>query len=255
MKNIVKGSEPSLLLQYRQRSPLNNWKQFKNSTSRTDQVKKEITSNQGGICAYCEIDLKEADSNEKSDFRVEHFHPKSDDTTSYNWHLDWQNLLGCCHGGSQRDVVDTGKRFSSPDHSCDVPKDKKNLTGKILNPLQLPAFPPVFSCNRTTGELNVSLVNCQAGGVSDVQASNTINELRLNADRLTTFRSAVLNELNDRLQAYSGAGMEVGAARRLLADQFLRKNQKGHWQPFFSAIRSYLGQDAEQHLQNIGYKG
>lgn len=258
MKNIIKGPEPSLLLQYRQCSPNNSWEHFQRArrkSSRRHEVKNAITSDQGGICAYCEIDLKEADSNGNADFRVEHFHPKSDNSTSHNWHLDWQNLLGCCHGGSQHGVVDSAKRFSSPDHSCDVPKGKKNLTGKILNPLQLPAFPPVFSCSRTTGELSVNEQNCQEHGISVAQANNTIIELRLDADRLTSFRSAVLNDLNERLQAYSRAGMDIGVARQHLAAALLNKNAKGHWPPFFTAIRSFLGRDAEQHLRNTGYSG
>ncbi|MGO3408549.1 hypothetical protein [Marinomonas sp.] len=72
-----------------------------------------------------------------------------DNTPSRNWHLDWQNLLGCCHGGSQRNVVDASQRFTSPESSCDVPKGEKNLDDVILNPLHIPAFPKFFTSIRS----------------------------------------------------------------------------------------------------------
>lgn len=91
MKNIVKGQEPHLLANYVQANSTNTWEQCVRSPTRRDAIQKEIRLNQGGLCAYCEIDLKPADANGHADFRVEHFHPKSD-TTTHNWHLDWQNL-------------------------------------------------------------------------------------------------------------------------------------------------------------------
>ena len=62
---------------------------------------------------------------------MEHFYPKSEtDFAVHNYHLDWQNLLGVCHGGSQPNVEDAEERFSKRkiDRSCDVPKGGKLLT-------------------------------------------------------------------------------------------------------------------------------
>ncbi len=218
-------------------------------------MQTQLKANQGGICAYCEIDLKEKDSQGEADFRVEHFHPKSDDTTSHNWHLDWQNLLGCCHGGSQRNVTDAGTRFTSPDNSCDVPKDNKNFDGIILNPLQLPAFPALFSCNRSSGELTVNANSCARAGIASEQAQNTITELRLNATRLTRLRKAALDHLNTQMRLRLQTGIDIGMARQQLAQAQLRKDGKQHWPAFFSSIRSYLGHEAEQHLLQSGYVG
>jgi len=255
MKRVLKGIEPPLLTQYRSNTPANTWEKFKQSSSRRQQLKKLITEHQGGLCAYCEIDLKDADAHGNADFRVEHFHPKSDTSTGHNWHLDWNNLLGCCHGGSNSKVVDAHKRFTSPNLSCDVPKAHKDLTGTILNPLELPAFPAIFKCDRVSGELSVITNNCATAGIPEIQAEQTLTELCLNAERLTDFRKAVLQKLNEEIAQRVNSGMGIDQARRTLAAQQLRKNSKGHWPPFFSSIRSYLGADAEQHLQSINYNG
>lgn len=208
-----------------------------------------------GICAYCEIDLRDKDASGNADFRVEHFHPKSDTSTPYNWHLDWQNLLGCCHGGSQSTVTDTANRFTSPDHSCDIPKGSKNLDAVILNPLLLPASHAFFSCDRSSGELKVNIAHCQSAAVSEVKAQQTIAELELNSPRLNRFRLTLLNQLNSELQSAMTKGTTLDAAIQKLAQAHLRKNAQQHWPAFFTSIRSYLGSEAENHLQTIGYNG
>lgn len=263
MKKIVKGIEPPILLKCRIRNPAYNWKQFKKysklysviSRSYDNPVTDQLNRDQGGVCAYCEINLIEKDSSGDADFRVEHFHPKSDTSTQHNWHLDWNNLLGCCHGGSQRNVVDAGHRFTSPDNSCDVPKGNKNLDSIILSPLQLPAFPNLFGCARATGILVVNTTNCQIANVSEVRAGNTISELKLDAPRLNKFRKQVLDKLNDDLSNLVKQGLSIGQARMRLAQVYLCKNAKMQWPAFFTSIRCYLGAEAEEHLRNIGFNG
>jgi uncharacterized protein (TIGR02646 family) len=154
MKNIVKGKEPSVLQQYATRNPGHSWSQFRKDRARCLSVQQQLLSDQGGLCAYCEIDLKGASGNAQADLRVEHFHPKSDTLAAHNWHLDWQNLLAVCHGGSRQDIVDAAERYTSPDHSCDVPKADHDWDVQILNPLLLPAFPSLFRYDRSTGVAN-----------------------------------------------------------------------------------------------------
>ncbi|WP_442915644.1 retron system putative HNH endonuclease [Marinobacter sp. C2H3] len=214
-----------------------------------------MRADQGFLCAYCEIDLIEKAANGDADFRVEHFHPKSDHKGPLNWNLEWQNLLGCCHGGSQRTVADAATRFTSPDTSCDIPKADKNLDGVILNPIHLPAFPAVFSCSRSTGELSVLAAHCVKAGVNVQQAEQTIRELNLNAPRLNRLRQQVLNQLNRDLQTLLQRGVAMGNARQQLAAVYLTKSANGKWRAFFTAIRSYLGSDAERHLKRSGYRG
>jgi len=255
VKHIPKGLEPEKLANYRLGKPANTWQQFARTEHRRLTVQDQLKKDQGWLCAYCEIDLIDKTVDGEADFRVEHFHPKSDKASGHNWHLDWQNLLGCCHGGSQSTVADAATRFTSPDTSCDVPKGNKNLDGIILNPIHLPAFPALFSCSRSSGELSVLEQNCRVSGVDVEQAEKTIQELNLNAPRLNRLRKQVLNELNRQLRTFIEQGQDVGLARKKLARVHLSRNQAGRWQAFFTAIRSYLGSDAEQHLEDSGYQG
>ena len=255
MKKVSKGIEPALLEGYRTAKPTNTWEQFKHSKTRREETQSQLVVDQGGLCAYCEIDLLPKAGTDEADFRVEHFHPKSDQTTAHNWHLDWQNLLGCCHGGSQKNVVDAANRFTSPDHSCDVPKGKRVLDNVILNPLHLPAFPRLFSCERATGHLTVDSDNCDQANVSVAKAQNTIDELNLDAERLKRLRKAVLNDLNDQIRARVAQGMSIGDVRENFAKAILRKNASGHWPKFFTSIRSYLGNEAEKQLRKSHYSG
>ena len=228
---------------------------IQNSLANREQVRDQLRKDQGGLCAYCEIDLIESDNTGDADFRAEHFHPKSDTSTAHNWHLDWGNLLGCCHGGSHRNVADTGNRFTSPDTSCDVPKENKNLDDVILNPLFLPASPAIYQCDRSTGEISVIAANCQSLGVPEIQAQNTINELHLIAPRLNRLRKTVLDDLNSRIASRVAQGDDISATRTYFSKVYLNKNANGNWPKFFTSIRSYLGSDAERHLQNIGFNG
>jgi uncharacterized protein (TIGR02646 family) len=218
-------------------------------------VQQRLLSDQGGICAYCEIDLKGSDAHAHADLRVEHFHPKSDRSTPHNWHLDWQNLLAVCHGGSQRDVVDAAQRFTSPDHSCDVPKLDNDWDALICNPLHLPARPALFRFERSSGAMNVDRAACLAAGVDAERAQATIGNLQLDGRRLRDLRKPVLEKLNEELYSLTAAGMPLPDARQRLARILLRRDAEGRWPAFFSAIRSYLGEAAEQQLRAIGYRG
>lgn len=264
MKKIVKGVEPPKLLSYHQHFPANDWEQFRRNNrqnGRYTEVKDHLITDQGGLCAYCEIDLKQAvQSGDKDDFRVEHFHPKSDNSSGHNWNLDWNNLLGCCHGGSERDVIDgtstnRSSRYTSPDHSCDVPKGGQNWDNIILNPLALPALPLLFEFARSNGAISTHQHNCTEANVDQQKAQNSIDYLRLDSPRLRRLRREALDTINLNLQSKIQSGMTLDEARSDIARRMLRKNAAGHWPAFFSAIRSYLGQAAEEQLDSIGYQG
>lgn len=255
MKGVNKGAEPSKLAQFRTRNPNSTWNAFRSDKPSRVELQICIKFEQGGLCAYCEINLKEPDGNGEADFRVEHFHPKSDGSATHNWHLDWQNLLGCCHGGSQANVVEAGERHSSPDHSCDVPKGNENWDDVILNPLNIPHTPILFSFNRTDGAISLNNDNCDQVGVDKVKAQATIDNLRLDSDRLRRLRKAALDNVNDSLKELIAEGMKIEDARSRLARGLLRKNDQDHWPAFFSSLRDYLGSAAEHQLTDIGYIG
>lgn len=255
MKNIIKGAEPHALKQYVAATPNNSWEQFTKKEPRRSSVQQQLISDQGGICAYCEIDLKPATGNAQADFRVEHFHPKSDNARGHNWHLDWQNLLAVCHGGSQTDVVDAVLRHTSPNHSCDVPKGNNDWDAIILNPLSLAATPGLFRFERSTGAIQVDPQSCQKAAVDIAKAQATVDNLHLDSARLRNLRKPILDLLNQRLLSMVETGMPLEEARQRLARAALTKNANQHWPAFLSAIRYYLGEAAEQHLQAIGYTG
>lgn len=255
MKKILKSLEPSTLTTYRTSNPNNDWEQFRRNTSRKRDIQTQLKLDQGGLCAYCEIDLIAKDETGGADFRVEHFHPKSDNSTNHNWHLDWSNLLGCCAGGNQKGVADAGNRFTSPDYSCDVPKDNKNLDDVILNPLRIPAYPCLFKFERSTGKMLVNQEACQNAEVDMSKAQATIDELHLNANRLITLRKATLDQINIQLRARIEGGRSMDDAVTDLAKVLLSKNASNHWPRFFSSIRNYLGSAAEEYLSNSNYSG
>jgi uncharacterized protein (TIGR02646 family) len=256
MKRIIKGDEPERLKAYREARPDNSWEQFNQKDARKREVQERLIEDQGGLCAYCEVDLKPGVDEQLADLRVEHFHPKSDRTTGKNWHLEWSNLLACCHAGSQKGVVDADERYTSPDHhSCDVPKGQHNWDEDIINPLHLPAFPPIFKYQRSNGSIQVDPPNCQQAGLDPTKAQATIDKLRLDAERLRNLRQGELNRINELMISEVAKGLSVAEARQRLAKALLRKDGNNRWPKFFSAIRSYLGSAAEEQLGATKYDG
>ncbi|BCH58370.1 hypothetical protein RvVAR0630_09940 [Agrobacterium vitis] len=258
MKRINKGQEPRSLEQYRAANPTSNWKLCVADQDRRDEIQNHLRQDQGGICCYCEIDLIPANVG-KADFRVEHFHPKSDTSTEFNWHLDWQNLFCCCHGGSEKYVNSAEARFTSPDTSCDVPKEDNDWDSLIFKPSDLPAFPGIFKFHRVDGSDQISIEvddkGCTAAGVDLTIAKQTIDMLKLDAPRLKRLRKVELDYLNEIVERSLEAGKEIEEILRELTLSQLVKDEDGNWPSFFSAKRSYLGHAAEQHLRTTGYNG
>ena len=108
MKRIFKSPQaPEGLRKFAEENPYETWERFRRANRRGyREVKKQLLKDQHGLCAYCEINITFADEEgEVDDFRVEHFYPKSEtDFAVHNYHLDWQNLLGVCQGGTQPNV-------------------------------------------------------------------------------------------------------------------------------------------------------
>ncbi|MEG3639925.1 retron system putative HNH endonuclease [Magnetococcus sp. PR-3] len=251
MKPIVKQAEPAALTQFRQIYPEANWEGLRQANPPVyPHLKAQLRQDQGGLCAYCEIDLKPKKSpQEVDDFRIEHFHPKSD--IHGHWTLNWSNMLGVCHGGSQRRVTESGQRFTENkrDHSCDVPKGAKALDDIILNPLNIPKTPALFHFDRAMGSMRVDQKACAQTGISAEKAQATIDHLHLNSSRLLRMRQQVLDHLNEQLMTLMDDGLTLQQARDRLALAYLSKNHEGLWPvAFFSAIRHYLGQSAESQL-------
>ena len=192
MKRVYKSpATPERLRSYVKAFPDETWEHFRR---RNREVKQQLLRDQHGLCAYCEISIKLAEFEDNvDDFRVEHFFPKvATEFEKHNYHLDWHNLLGVCHGGSQPYVSDPEWRYSSRknDRSCDVPKGGKPISERILNPLKIPASVRLFRYQEHTGKMIVDESSCPKK--LQAKARNTIRELNLNAPRLQRMRLALI---------------------------------------------------------------
>lgn len=257
MKRVYKTPEtPEGLKRYSLRFPHETWERFRRFTRRGyREVKQQLLQDQHGLCAYCEISIMLADDEESvDDFRVEHFYPKGETNfKQHNYHLDWQNLLGVCHGGSQPNVEDPEWRFSSRriDRSCDVLKGGKLISGRILNPLQIPAEVRLFRYNEHDGRMIVDEATCPKE--LRKRAKNTIRELNLNAPRLMRMRLEVIRFLQDEVEAGLSCGEPFENILPLLAEHLLQPNEQGNYAPFFTLLRWYLGSEAETFLAKNHY--
>ncbi len=258
MKRVYKNQqEPTLLKKYRKLHPEETWEHFRRRNRKGyRQVKQCLIEDQRGLCAYCEISIKlKEDETEIDDFRVEHFYPKGATREGgHNYHLDWHNLLGVCHGGSQRDVPDAELRFSSSKRarSCDVPKGGKEISDRILNPLQIPGDKRLFRYVEHNGKMLVDEESCP----QELQrkARNTIRELNLNAPRLMRLRKSVIDKMADEIAEGLAAGQDLEDILPVLAESFLLPDYEGRSIPFFTVIRWYLGEAAEAIIATSGTK-
>lgn len=260
MKRIYKlPEEPRYLERYRIKYPNENWEHFRRySPKGYEEIKERLLTEQHCLCAYCEIDIKQTEEDGVvDDFRVEHFYPKKGtEDGEHNYHLDWQNMLGVCHGGSQALVVEPERRFTKAktEHSCDVPKSDKAISDKILNPLEITMEKRIFHYS-SKGKMFVDDKYCPEE--LKEKAENTIKELNLNSVRLQRLRREVIQKVQDELFKLTAdpelTPEELDAIELDLAYVWLTPNAEGKYLPFFSAIRSVLNEGAEQYLAEQGY--
>lgn len=260
MKSIPKSEqEPGGLQEFRNKKPQATWEQFKDeSQTAYQEVLSLLSTDQSGLCAYCEIDAVPA-----IDQRVEHFHPKHDVDDGVNWHLIWENLLMCCHGGQAIPSEDNQKagRSRQPvttNLSCDAYKGGHILDGQILNPCRLPPFPKVFKFRIGDGEIQVDEEGCEQAGVESELAENTIVNLNLNCPRLKDARAAIIREI-EKVKAKSRTAKNSEDARRQTYDYLisyhLSKDDCLKLKRFFSVRRWALGKRGEYYLKSNKYKG
>lgn len=258
MKRVYKREEaPHLLTLYKEKFPHETWEHFRrNCKGGYSEIKQAILDDQHYLCAYCEISIKLAEKEgELDDFRVEHYYPKQGtEGDEHNFHLDWRNLIGVCHGGSQPAVPDAEKRFSNykSDRSCDVPKAGKEITSDLLNPLHIPLRDRLFRYIEFTGKMVVDEASCPKYLMR--RAENTIRELNLNAPRLMRMRKTVINGLREEIEMAMAQGEPLEDVLNYLAQMSLLPDVDNRNLPFFSVIRWYLGNAAENIIKTAGRK-
>ncbi len=266
MKTIINSFPPNELTLFVELYPAADWENdFRNYSVSPNpaghdykEIKKKLIVDQGGLCAYCE---KPIHSDGEHRQRVEHIHPKSDNSNpAVNWGLVWTNVLAVCTGGEteNKEVHPLPANLSCDAHKNHCMQGKKSvmqLLDQIFNPLHLPVFPCLFDFEKHTGKLvpneNVcseidSLLELAIGDTMN-RLIKTIQLLNLNCDRLTTERRLVLFQYNQ----------EVAKACKLDDNNFKIKlshkwfNKK--WPSFFTTRRILLGNAAENYLQSIEY--
>tara|TARA_R110002096_G_scaffold24760_32_gene78094 strand:- start:11134 stop:11916 length:783 start_codon:yes stop_codon:yes gene_type:complete len=260
MKRVPKSAEePSGLADFRSANPEGTWKQFQDEAqSAYDEVVAILNVDQGGLCAYCEINVKKP-----GDQCVEHFHPKADSSSVSNWHLDWDNLWLCCRGGRaypSPQAIAQG-RVREPfteNYSCDAEKGGEVLDERILNPSEIPAFPRIFKYRINDGEMQVDKDACEAAEIDSCRAQATIDLLGLNCARLKDARAVVIRAI-DKVKKTARTHRNSGDIRaqtyQYLTKRFLTKSEAGLWPKFFTVARWSLGAQAERHLEDCGFDG
>jgi len=255
VKRVKKSAIPQKLKEYVEQNPHADWKEFKNSCQDGyKEVIKQLKKDQGGICCYCEIDFGSKEI--RDDFRVEHFHPKSNSSYDENWDLDWNNLFGCCHGGSDKYVLNETRFIENKRYRhSDTLKSDFVLDDEILNPLEVPMFPAIFEVMANSGEMRVVEADCPQKLKQKAINSLDAKKLNLNSPNLKEWRKATIEKLREDIDSVLSTGIDISVAINIIVTAQLSKDSNGNFPRFFSTARSYFKNDAENYLRGVGYDG
>jgi uncharacterized protein (TIGR02646 family) len=260
MKRIRKSDEPGALADFRNRfasqSNSPGWREFRKNTERRSAVLRQLEADQRGLCAYCEIRLTDATGH-----GVEHFIPQAASTPDRDLSLDWNNLLITCRGGidpeaAQGETSSDDAPRSVIQRSCGDAKSYFSAEDQFLNPLDIPPFPNLFRINTLDGTLSADQSGCTTAKIPIEIVEQTIEKLGLNVQRLKNNRHVVMESLSRALEEWETDGQvnDPFDDEESIAEDFFGDGSS-HWPPFFTTIRSYLGDGAERHLEKIGYVG
>ena len=195
MKNVLKSPEPEELKKYKGRfsSQFKRWNDLKKNKETLNAIRDKLSSDQKGLCAYCEMSLHE---NNRS---VEHFIPCRESTKENNHDLDWQNMLGICRPpGGVEDDHEQNSKLLKYSRCCGHKKDGFIPDGRLLNPLNLPTL-CLFKFSSLTGEIKPDEIACLKAGIPIENIHFTIDKLGLNVTRLKDQRLAVIDEIEKEL--------------------------------------------------------
>lgn len=266
MKQVFKSAEPPCLQAYRTSKPSDSWDQMKNNSQHFGQavydcIAELISTDQGGLCAYCEIDI----SRSLNTLRVDHFVAKSLSSSRHNWGLDWVNMLACCKGGENQ-YTRGRNHFEKPilkNLSCDahvnrlaqkggagMPLDDRR--GHVINPLSLHTSPLLIRFDTDQGTLEPHTQRCTMVSLEGNKYSstielveNTIRVFNLNCPRLCRARKDWFDELEDKLETERQAGRSAAEVSSELCELLLSPP----YPSFFTVSRIWLGPVAEHFLQ------
>ena len=258
MKKIRKSADtPKLLEEYQNKYPDASWGQLKNEARAVyDKLCVDLEADQCGLCAYCELKAFKPEFS----LQVEHIVAKSYQDSACKWALHWPNMLAVCQGGSQ--LTKDKDRYLEPlrvNLSCDQHKNHLVISGSlsedsrgfIVNPLDLPALPPLVAVLHD-GSLIPHTDSCSQVEITPNAYSTTkelidksIEYLNLNCPRLCLARREASKNVNNELKK----SRPDSRCRKFLALNNERRRQ------FFTVYRCRLGKAAETYLAESGFQG
>ena len=256
MKRIGTPVEPPCLAAWRDGHTEATWDEFRNEHRDAPdgqrgcarEVLETLIQSQRGLCAYCEIELKEPLALWS---QVEHWHPK--DPARYpghNWGLDFSNFMAACEGG-ERAQPDMGRSLPpiKKTKHCGSAKGNENHTNVLLDPRRdVPHMPMIWRFDATGG----IAVSPDAPQTLKERAVKTITLLNLDSPVLRRLRKqhwielendvqSVWEELGDSEEGYRSAQAFVTAER-------LGLSPEGRLDQFWSTSRAFFEDSAEAWL-------
>ena len=220
-----------------------NWDTFRshNSGASYNELRDALTQNQHGLCAYCELAIKEWRR------QVEHVIPQSDNKLDKSKDLDIANLVACCMGGTRPTYGLKDDHYLEPakrNMSCGQAKGNQN-DENFIDPRILPALPSLMRV-LDNGLIEADENACQMVGFLPDHVTRTIEILNLNAERLRLARENRWNGLNEEWQLIDDIDdpdmMDDWIRSELMPDE------DGRLVSFFTTSRSYFGPLSESIL-------
>ena len=219
-----------------------NWEEFRSHNAGTSyrELRDTLARNQHGLCAYCEIELRE------SRRQIEHVIPRSAEAAGNQGTLDVTNMVACCLGGTTKPGgSDAGDHHREPiraNMSCGQAKGNRH-DDTFIDPRDLPAVPSLMRV-RDNGLIEVDDRACQDADVVPDHVTGTIETLNLNAERLRLAREKWRDALVDKSQHLAGDADRMNEWIRAL----LTPDAEEGLPRFFTTARCYFGPVAERIL-------
>ncbi len=207
MKRIIKGNEPTELLEYRKTLDSS----YRNiPTDVKEVIRKQLLEEQGYLCSYCLGRISQ-----ENKMKIEHFLPESGETL--NEELNYKNMFAVCNGN---------EGFPYKEQHCDTRKRNQLIS---LNPLD-ENIEQQFIYEQS-GYLKAKDENKQVE-IDDI--------LNLNIDMLKFSRKKVIEVTRNRFYRKYKKGTWTNQHLQKEIDRLYEKDSKGKFVPFCMAAIQYL---------------
>lgn len=213
-----------------------NWDAFRShySGASYNELRDALTQNQHGLCAYCEIAIKEWRR------QVEHVIPQSNDELDNSKDLDIANMVACCMGGTRSTYGLEDDHYLEPvkrNMSCGQAKGNQN-DENFIDPRILPALPSLMKVI-DNGLIEADENACQMADFLPEHVTRTIEILNLNAERLRSAREKRWQSLDEEWQQIDDID-NPDEMNKWIRD-LLTPNENGQLASFFTTTRSFFG--------------